>query len=516
MLQKVVRSTVIDAPIERVWAVIRDFNSHDQWHDVVDASRIEAGERSDQVGCVRNFTLKDGNHIREQLLTLDDREHKSTYCIVEATVPLQRYVATVTLKPVTDGNRTFWHWESTFATPPGMERELTDMVAQGVYEAGFENLRKHLREGGDLRHRGRDGSDWRAPGAPRTAPAAMPSAMPRALPVASRRMVVRHYGGPEQMVLEDADCPAPGPDEVRIRQRAIGVNYIDIYQRRGWIPGMLAEGSTPGMEAAGSVLDWGEGVHGFLAGDRVAYLGPMPGSYCSVRNVPADWVVRVPPTVEDETAAALLLKGLTADYLVHDLGQLDRRGPGGGADGKRVLVHAAAGGVGLLVCAWARKLGATVIGTVSSEAKALLAREYGCQHAIVTDDYRFADAVQKLGSGGGVDVLIDGLGEAARDENLAALARRGHWISLGDATGALAPVDPHALLAKSITFSRPVVFDYVATRSELERRAARLWAALADGTLRLPPVERHSLAGAAEAHARLERRATSGALVLMA
>src|SRR3954469_14610980 len=128
MLQKVVRSAIIDAPIERVWAVLRDFNSHDQWHSAVDASRIEGNERSDQVGCVRSFTLKDGNRIREQLLTLDDTEYKSTYCIVEATLPLQRYVATVTLKPVTDGNRTFWHWTSTFATPPGMERELHDKV----------------------------------------------------------------------------------------------------------------------------------------------------------------------------------------------------------------------------------------------------------------------------------------------------------------------------------------------------------------------------------------------------
>src|SRR5688572_7922190 len=162
MLQKVVRTTVIDAPIERVWAVLRDFNSHDQWHDVVEASRVEGGEASSQVGCVRDFSLRDGNRIREQLLTLDDREHKSTYCIVEATVPLQRYVATVTLKPVTDGNRTFWHWESTFATPPGMERELRDMVAQGVYEAGFENLRRHLRRhlrgGGTATSRGSSAS----------------------------------------------------------------------------------------------------------------------------------------------------------------------------------------------------------------------------------------------------------------------------------------------------------------------------------------------------------------------
>jgi hypothetical protein len=153
MLQKVVRSTVIDAPIERVWAVLRDFNSHDQWHDVVAASRIEHGEAPSRVGCVRSFTLKDGNRIREQLLALSDTEYKSTYTIVQATVPLQRYVATVTLKPVTDGDRTFWHWESTFDTPPGMERELRDMVAQGVYEAGFENLRRYLGAGGD-RHVG--------------------------------------------------------------------------------------------------------------------------------------------------------------------------------------------------------------------------------------------------------------------------------------------------------------------------------------------------------------------------
>jgi NADPH:quinone reductase len=487
MLQKVVRSTVIDAPIERVWAVLRDFNSHDQWHDVVDTSRIEAQERGDQVGCIRSFTLKDGHRIREQLLTLDDQQHKSTYCIVDATVPLQRYVATITLKPVTDGQRTFWHWESSFATPPGRERELCDMVAQGVYEAGFDNLRRHLLHGSDLR----------APGA---------APLPTALPLPTRRIAVKRYGDADQLAAEDALCPAPATGEVRIRQRAIGVNYLDIYLRKGWIPPMLAEGGTPGMEAAGSVLDVGENVTGLMPGDRVAYLGPVPGAYCGVRCVPADWVVRLPPVIEDQTAAALLLKGLTADYILHDLGRV---GPG-----TRVLVHAAAGGVGLLVCSWARQLGATVIGTVSSDDKARLAREHGCEHVIVTREHRFADAVQRLA--GGADVLIDGIGAAARDENFAALARRGHWISLGQATGALDAVDANALVAKSITFSRPVVFDYVATRAALQQRASRLWAALADGSIKLPPIERHSLESAAIAHARLESRATSGALVLIA
>jgi NADPH:quinone reductase-like Zn-dependent oxidoreductase len=224
-----------------------------------------------------------------------------------------------------------------------------------------------------------------------------------------------------------------------------------------------------------------------------------------VRCVPADWVVRLPAAVEDELAAALLLKGITADYLLRDLGRVQR--------GTRVLVHAAAGGVGLLVCAWARRLGAVVLGTVSSEEKARVAREHGCEHVIVTRDYRFADAVQR--ACGGADVLIDGLGDAARDENLAALARRGHWISLGQASGPLRPLPPDALVAKSLSFSRPVVFDYVSTNEQLAERAQRVWNALADGTIKAPPIERYSLEAAAQAHTRLESRATIGALVLL-
>lgn len=490
MLQKVVRSAVIDAPIERVWAVLRDFNSHDQWHSAIADSHIEGGERSDQVGCVRNFRLKDGNHIREQLLTLSDSEHKSTYCIVEASLPLQRYVATVTLKPVTDGNRTFWHWESTFATPPGMERELRDTVAQGVYETGFDDLRRYLRGGVDRRGAGTQ-------------------AMPTALPVPTRRIVLARYGGPDQLWPQDAEAPAPRTGELRIRQRAVGVNFIDVYLRRGWVPSMLPVSEDApgvlGMEAAGGVLDVGSQVSGFLPGDRVAYLGPVPGAYCGVRSVPAEWVVRLPPEIEDETAAALLLKGITADYLLRDLGHVQR--------GTRLLVHAAAGGVGLLACAWARRLGAVVIGTVSSEEKARVARAHGCEHVIVTRDYRFADAVQR--ACGGADVVIDGLGDAARDENLAALARRGHWMSLGQASGPLSPLPPDALVAKSLTFSRPVVFDYVATQAQLADRAQRVWSALADGTISLPPIERFSLDAAARAHERLESRASIGALVLL-
>ena len=328
--------------------------------------------------------------------------------------------------------------------------------------------------------------------------------MPSALAIATRRVAVHRYGGAEVLQAEAAEAAAPAEGEVRIQQRAIGVNFLDVYLRRGWIPSMLPLPGVPGMEAAGTVIDVGPNVNGLLPGDRVAYLGPVPGAYCGVRSVPADWVVRLPAAVEDDVAAALLLKGITADYLLRDLGHVGR--------GTRLLVHAAAGGVGLLVCAWARRLGAVVLGTVSSDAKARVAREHGCEHVIVTSDYRFADAVQR--ACGGADVVIDGLGDAAREENLAALARRGHWISLGQASGPLSPLPPDALVAKSLSISRPVVFDYTAEPGQLAERAQRVWNALADGTIKMPPIERHTLAAAAQAHARLESRSRIGALIL--
>ena len=191
---------------------------------------------------------------------------------------------------------------------------------------------------------------------------------------------------------------------------------------------------------------------------------------------------------------------------MHDLGHV---GPG-----TRLLVHAAAGGVGLLVCAWAARLGAVVLGTVSSDEKARVARAHGCAHVIVTRDYRVADAVQR--ACGGADVVVDGLGDAARDENLAALGRRGHWISLGQAGGPLSPLPPDALIAKSLSFSRPVVFDYVATRAQLTERAQRVWRALADGAIKPPTIERHPLDRAMHAHLRLESRGTIGPLILLA
>src|SRR5687768_7533771 len=206
---RVRRSSVIDAPIERVWSVLRDFNSHSAWHPAVGDSRIERDESSDQVGCVRNFFLKDGNHIREQLLALSDRDYVSTYCILDATLPMKDYVATVQLKRVTDGERTFWHWESTFDVPRGREREFEALVGGGVYEGGFAGLRAYLH----AENRDR----------PRFSAAA----------VASRGVVATAFGGPEVLRYQDLPSTSLEDGEIRIRQSAIGVNYIDVYIRKG-------------------------------------------------------------------------------------------------------------------------------------------------------------------------------------------------------------------------------------------------------------------------------------------
>lgn len=478
---RVTRSAIIDAPIERVWAILRDFNSHTAWHPVVADSAIENDEPSDQVGCVRNFTLKDGNHIREQLLALSDADHVSTYCILDATLPMRRYVATVQLKRVTDGDRTFWHWQSTFDTPRGREQEFADLVGKGVYEGGFEGLRAYLR---------------RRPGAP-----AMRSAGGTAM--TTQGIVASRFGGPEVLEQRPLEARAPGPGEVRVRHTAVGVNYIDVYVRKGEY--RLIEPPAPlGMEAAGEVVDVGDGVAHLLPGDRVAYACAPPGAYVGVRTLPAGQVVVLPDHIDDETAAALMLKGMTAEYLLHRTHAVK--------SGETVLVHAAAGGVGLLLCQWARALGARVVGTVSTDAKA---RAAGCDAVIVGRDYRFAASVHEATGGRGADVIFDGLGQAAARENLDALAMCGHWVCYGQASGPVDRLPVESLSQKSATFSSPVLFHYTSERAVLTEMATRTFDALRQGILRIDIHHRYPLSAAAQAHRELESRITIGPLILL-
>jgi NADPH:quinone reductase len=281
---------------------------------------------------------------------------------------------------------------------------------------------------------------------------------------------------------------------VLIRQTAIGVNYIDVYIRKG-LYRMIEPPAPIGMEAAGVVV--ASESSRFRPGDRVAYACPPPGAYVTMRALPAPDLVLLPDYIDDATAAAVMLKGMTAEYLLH---RTPRVRPG-----DVVLVHAAAGGVGLLLCQWAKALGARVIGTVSSEEKAAVARANGCDHVIVTRDYRFAAQMKHK-----ADVIYDGLGQAAAQENFEALALRGHWVSYGQATGPLAPMN---LSGKSGTFSQPVLFHY--TADHLQEMAGNVFRALKDGVIRAEVRHRYPLGAAADAHRDLEARRTTGSLILL-
>jgi NADPH:quinone reductase-like Zn-dependent oxidoreductase len=491
-MPKVVRSTIIDAPIEAVWAALRDFNAHDQWHPAVSDSHVEDGRAPDELGCVRNFRLQNGAQIREQLLTLSDRDHSFTYCILDAPIPLRGYVATVTLKQVTDGNRTFWDWRSRFDTPPGLEATLSRMVGEDVYDAGIEAIRALVAG-----HRASAGSRPRVAGAaPRASLAPLPA----------NAIVIARHGGPEELAMRRGSAPAPGPGEARIRQTAIGVNFIDVYVRKGVYP-LLTPPGTPGMEAAGQVIDVGPGVVGILPGDRVAYACPPVGAYCDVRTMKAEQLVVLPPDIDDDTAAAVMLKGMSAEYLVRRTHRVER--------GETVLVHSAAGGVGLLLCQWAKHLGATVIGTVGSADKARLARENGCDLPIVHTQSDFVADVMEATGGRGADVIYDGVGGANLDRSFEALALCGHLVSFGESGGDAHAFDAHRLSTRSATVSRPVLFHYTARPERLREMSANVFDLVRRGVLRVPIHQRWPLAQAAEAHRALESRTTTGATILL-
>ena len=486
----ILRSAVLDAPVDTVWRVLRDFNSHHLWHPQVAASEIENGWAADQPGCVRRFRLRDGAELREQLIALSDRDRSFTYCILDSPIPLIDYVATVRLRPVTDGGRTFWEWRSSFRAPPGREDELARLVAHNIYDEGFDGLRGLLARGGGTR----------------VMDAALaPSLAARAEPMEAEAIVLRQYGGPEVLVAERISVPPPGPGEARLRQTAVGVNYLDVYVRTGEYP-LLTPPGTPGVEAAGMVLEVGEGVTHILPGDRVAYACLPVGSYAELRTMKADQLVVLPDAIDDQTAAAVLLKGLTAECLVRRAHRVKR--------GEVVLVHAAAGGVGLLLCQWAKHLGATVIGTVSTPDKARLAREAGCDYPIVAAAGNFVERVLEITAGKGADAIYDGIGKASFAGSLHALARCGHLVAYGHASGPPEPVAQTTLTEKSATISGPVIFHYTADPQDLRTMAQNLFRMIASGALRVSINQRFPLSQAAEAHRALEGRRTSGSTIL--
>jgi len=320
-------------------------------------------------------------------------------------------------------------------------------------------------------------------------------------------IVIREIGGPERMSFEAMDLPEPGPGEVRVRHRAIGVNFIDIYFRTGLYPLPALPGGL-GLEAAGVVQATGPGVTGVRVGDRVAYAGGPPGAYAEARNLPADLLVPVPEEVSLETAAAVLLKGMTAEYLLRRLWPL--------RPGDPVLVHAAAGGVGLLLCQWARHLGLRVLGTVGSPQKAALAVRAGCEVPILYREEDFVARVRRETGGEGVAVVFDSVGRETFLGSLDCLRPRGLLALYGQSSGPVPSFDPGLLARKgSLYLTRPTLFTYTARREDLLDSAQALFDRVRDGTLHVHVGARHPLSRAADAHRDLESRGTVGSLLLI-
>jgi NADPH2:quinone reductase len=320
-----------------------------------------------------------------------------------------------------------------------------------------------------------------------------------------RAIRIHQTGGPEVLRIEEVELPPPGKGEIRVRHHAIGVNFLDTYHRTGFYPMPLP--LIPGGEGAGEVLEVGQGVKDLKPGDRVAYAGP-PGGYAEERNIPASFLVKLPRGIGYDTAAAMMLKGLTAQYLLRQTYKVK--------DGDWILVHAAAGGVGQILCQWGRALGAKVIGTVGSAEKARIAKKAGAQHTILYREEDFAKRVEEITRGQKCAVVYDGVGRATFPASLDCLRPFGMFASFGSASGGVEAFDLGLLARKGSLFAtRPTLFTFMADRARLEKMARDLFRAVGNGDVKIHIGHKLPLAEAAEAHRALEARETTGSMVLL-
>ena len=327
-----------------------------------------------------------------------------------------------------------------------------------------------------------------------------------ALPSTQQAVRFDRTGGPDVLELVELPVPSPGPGEILMRHAAVGLNFIDIYQRTGLYPLPLPSGL--GREAAGVVEAVGDGVTRFRVGDRVATATAPVGAYARFHVLPETAAVAVPDDVSLETAAAVMLKGMTAEFLVRRAFHVKQ--------GDEILLHAAAGGVGLILAQWAKSLGATVIGTVGSEAKAVLARTHGSDHTILYDREDVAERVKQITAGRGVAVAYDSVGQSTFESSLASLKRRGTLVLFGNASGPVPPFDPLRLSrGGSLYVTRPTLFDYVATTEELDASAAALFEVIRSGAVKVEIGQTFPLANVREAHEALAGRKTTGSTLLI-
>jgi NADPH2:quinone reductase len=316
----------------------------------------------------------------------------------------------------------------------------------------------------------------------------------------------RQTGGPEVLEWREVEVGKPGPREVRLRHTAIGLNYIDTYHRTGLYPVPLPSGL--GIEAAGVIEEVGVKVKDLKPGDRVAYAGGPVGAYAQARVMPAERLVKLPKTIRDQQAAAAMLKGMTAEYLLRRTYKVK--------PGETILIHAAAGGVGLIMCQWAKALGAKVIGTVSSEAKAVLAKKHGCHFPIITTRESFVERVHQITRGKRLPVVYDSVGKDTFMGSLDCLVPRGLLVMFGNASGAVPPFDLLLLTAKGSLFvTRPTLANYTATRQDLLHTANALFKVIAAGAVKIAINQTYALRDAAHAHRDLETRKTTGSTVLL-
>ncbi|HEX9433562.1 MAG TPA: quinone oxidoreductase [Burkholderiales bacterium] len=312
-------------------------------------------------------------------------------------------------------------------------------------------------------------------------------------------------GGPEVLQLDDVPVGDPGPGQVRIRHTAIGVNFVDTYQRSGLYPMQMP--AVAGNEGAGVVEAVGKGVKELKLGDRVAYTG-LPGAYCEARVVPADRMVKIPKGISDEQAASMMLKGLTVHYLIHSTYKVKK--------GDTVLWHAAAGGVGTIASQWLKKLGAITIGTVGSDEKAQLAKAHGCKYVINYSTENFVEKLKEITKGKKVPVVYDSVGKSTWEGSLDCLQPRGLMVSFGNASGPVAPVNLGILATKgSLYVTRPSLGAYIASRADLVKRSNDLFNVVKSGKVKIETTARHTLEDAAQAHRDLEGRKTTGSIVLI-
>ena len=324
----------------------------------------------------------------------------------------------------------------------------------------------------------------------------------------SKAIRIHETGGPEVLRWEEVTIGPPGPGEVHLRQSAVGLNFIDVYHRSGLYP--LPElPATPGMEGSGIVVATGEGVEGFAPGDRVAYAGLPPGAYAEERLIPAHRLVFLPDAISDQQAAGMMLQGMTVQYLLRSTFHVK--------PGDTILFHAAAGGVGLIACQWAKALGATVIGTVGSAEKAELARKHGCDFPLLYQEEDWVSKVKEITDGEGVPVVYDSVGGETFMKSLDCLRPLGLLASFGQASGPVAPFDPALLAAKgSLFLTRPTLMTYTADRTDLLASATDLFAVVQSGDVSIEVNQTYPLSEAAQAHRDLEARKTTGSTVLLA